>query len=150
MFSQRAWRRAALSFATHTTGKNLMNQKHKMALAVVVGATLGAAAVEGLHAQAKAPVYTVTEIDVNNVDGYMKEYVPVVQPLIKKGGGTLLAASLKVTAMLGTAPKRVAINRWDSLEAAQALYNSPDYKAAEAIGSKYATFRRYAVEGMPQ
>ena len=127
-----------------------MNQKHKMALAVVVGATLGAAAVEGLHAQAKAPVYTVTEIDVNNVDGYMKEYVPVVQPLIKKGGGTLLAASLKVTAMLGTAPKRVAINRWDSLEAAQALYNSPDYKAAEAIGSKYATFRRYAVEGMPQ
>jgi uncharacterized protein (DUF1330 family) len=127
-----------------------MNPKYKMALAVVVGAALGAAAVEGLHAQAKPPVYTVTEIDVNNVDGYMKEYVPVVQPIIKKGGGTLLAASLKVTAMLGTAPKRVAINRWDSLEAAQALYNSPDYKAAEAIGSKYATFRRYAVEGMPQ
>lgn len=127
-----------------------MNSRYKMTLAVVVGAALGAAAVEGLHAQAKAPVYTVTEIDVNNVDSYMKEYVPVVQPLIKKGGGNLLAASLKVTAMLGTAPKRVAINRWDSLEAAQALYNSPDYKAAEAIGSKYATFRRYAVEGMPQ
>jgi uncharacterized protein (DUF1330 family) len=127
-----------------------MNSRYKMTLAVVVGAALGAAAVEGLHAQAKAPVYTVTEIDVNNVDGYMKEYVPVVQPLIKKGGGNLLAASLKVTAMLGTAPKRVAINRWDSLEAAQALYNSPDYKAAEAIGSKYATFRRFAVEGMPQ
>jgi uncharacterized protein (DUF1330 family) len=127
-----------------------MNSRYKTALAVIVGAALGAAAVEGLHAQAKPPVYTVTEIDVNNVDGYMKEYVPVVQPIIKKAGGTLLAASLKVTAMLGTAPKRVAINRWDSLEAAQALYNSPDYKAAEAIGSKYATFRRYAVEGLPQ
>lgn len=127
-----------------------MNPRYKTALAVVVGAALGAAAVEGLHAQAKPPVYTVTEIDVNNVDGYMKEYVPVVQPIIKKGGGTLLAASLKITPFLGTAPKRVAINRWDSLEAAQALYNSPDYKAAEAIGSKYATFRRYAVEGLPQ
>ena len=127
-----------------------MNSRYKTALAVIIGAALGAAAVEGLHAQAKPPVYTMTEIDVNNVDGYMKEYVPVVQPLIKKGGGNLLAASLKVTAMLGTAPKRVAINRWDSLEAAQALYNSPDYKAAEAIGSKYATFRRYAVEGLPQ
>jgi uncharacterized protein (DUF1330 family) len=127
-----------------------MNSRYKTALAVIVGAALGAAAVEGLHAQAKPPVYTMTEIDVNNVDGYMKEYVPVVQPLIKKGGGNLLAASLKVTAMLGAAPKRVAINRWDSLEAAQALYNSPDYKAAEAIGSKYATFRRYAVEGLPQ
>jgi uncharacterized protein (DUF1330 family) len=127
-----------------------MNSKYKMTLAALVGATLGAAAVQGLHAQAKPPVYTVTEIDVNNVDGYMKEYVPVVQPILKKGGGTLLAASLKVTAMIGTAPKRVAINRWDSLGAAQAVYNSSDYKAAEAIGSKYATFRRYAVEGLPQ
>jgi len=127
-----------------------MNAKYKMFLATLIGAAIGAAAVQGLHAQAKAPVYTVTEIDVHNVDAYMKEYVPVVQPLIKKGGGTLLAASLKVTAMLGTPPKRVAINRWDSLEAAQALYNSPDYKAAQAIGDKYATFRRYAVEGLPQ
>jgi uncharacterized protein (DUF1330 family) len=127
-----------------------MNPKYKITLAALVGAALGAAAVQGLHAQAKPPVYTVTEIDVNNVDGYMKEYVPVVQPILKKGGGTLLAASLKVTAMIGTAPKRVAINRWDSVEAAQAVYNSPDYKAAEAIGSKYATFRRYAVEGLPQ
>jgi uncharacterized protein (DUF1330 family) len=33
---------------------------------------------------------------------------------------------------------------------AQALYNSPEYKAAQAIGDKYATFRRYAVEGLPQ
>ncbi len=127
-----------------------MNTNYKIALAVVAGAALGAAAMQGLHAQAKPPVYTVTEIDVHNVDAYMKEYVPVVQPLIKKGGGTLLAASLKVTAMLGTAPKRVAINRWDSFEAAEALYTSPEYKAAQAIGDKYATFRRYAVEGMPQ
>jgi uncharacterized protein (DUF1330 family) len=119
-------------------------------LCVLAGIAIGALAVQGLHAQAKPPVYTVTEIDVHNVDAFVKEYVPVVQPIVKKGGGTLLAASLKVTTMLGTAPKRVAINRWDSLEAAQALYNSPEYKAAEAIGNKYATFRRYAVEGMPQ
>jgi uncharacterized protein (DUF1330 family) len=127
-----------------------MNAKYNTALAVLIGAAVGAAAVQGLHAQAKPPIYTVTEIDVHNVDAYMKEYVPVVQPLIKKGGGTLLAGSLKVTAMLGTAPKRVAINRWDSLDAAQANYNSPEYKAAQAIGDKYATFRRYAVEGLPQ
>jgi uncharacterized protein (DUF1330 family) len=127
-----------------------MNRLLTPGLAMLAGVAIGGLAVQGLHAQAKPPVYTVTEIDVQNVDAYVKEYVPVVQPLIKKGGGTLLAASLKVTAMLGTAPKRVAINRWDSLEAAQALYNSPDYKAAEAIGKKYATFRRYAVEGMPQ
>jgi len=127
-----------------------MKTYYTVALPMFAGAALGAAAIQGLHAQAKPPVYTVTEIDVKNVDAYMKEYVPVVQPLIKKGGGTLLAASLKVTALEGTPPKRVAINRWDSLEAAQALYNSAEYKAAQKIGDKHATFRRYAVEGLPQ
>ena len=127
-----------------------MNSKIKMTLAALAGAFLGAAAIQALHAQAKPPVYTVTEIDVTNVDAYMKEYVPIVQPIIKKGGGKLLAASLKITAIEGTAPKRVAINVWDSLEKAQALYTSPEYKEAQKIGDKYAKFRRYAVEGLPQ
>jgi uncharacterized protein (DUF1330 family) len=123
---------------------------YTVSCAMLVGVVIGAAAVQGLHAQAKPPVYTVTEIDVTNVDAYMKEYVPVVQPIVKKGGGKQLAASLKVTALEGTAPKRVAINQWESLEKAQALYNSADYKAAQKIGDKYAKFRRYAVEGVPQ
>ena len=127
-----------------------MNSKFKMTLAALAGAVLGAAAIQVLHAQAKPPVYTVTEIDVTNVDAYMKEYVPIVQPIIKKGGGKLLAASLKVTAIEGTPPKRVAINVWDSLEKAQALYTSAEYKEAQKIGDKYAKFRRYAVEGLPQ
>ena len=110
---------------------------------------VGAFAVQGL-AQSKPPVYTVVEVDVTNVDGYMKEYVPAVQPVVKKSGGTIIAASLKVKAMLGNAPNRVAIIRWDSLEAAQGFYNSPEYKAAQAIGEKYAKFRSYAVEGVPQ
>lgn len=127
-----------------------MSQYLGVGLGMVTGIAIGAAAVTGLHAQAKAPVYTVTEIDVTNVDAYVKEYVPVVQPIIKKGGGKLLAASLKVTALEGTAPKRVAISVWESLEKAQALYNSAEYKEAQKIGLKYAKFRRYAVEGLPQ
>ena len=115
---------------------------------MLAGAVLGAAAVQGLHAQGKQPVYTVTETDVKDVDAYSKEYVPQAQALTKKGGGTLLAASLKVTAMIGTAPKRVAITRWDSLETAQAVYNSKEYQDLQKIAEKYATLRRYAVEGM--
>lgn len=127
-----------------------MNSYYTTAGALLVGIAVGVLALQGLHAQAKPPVYTVTEIDVTNVDAYMKEYVPVVQPIIKKAGGKLLAASLKVTAFAGTAPKRVAINQWESLEKAQALYNSAEYKDAQKIGDKYAKFRRYAVEGTPQ
>ena len=127
-----------------------MNSKLKMTIAALAGTALGAAAIQALHAQAKPPVYTVTEIEVTNVDAYLKEYTPVVQPIIKKAGGKLLAASLKVTALDGTAPKRVAINQWESLEQAQGLYNSAEYKEAQKIGDKYAKFRRYAVEGLPQ
>ena len=127
-----------------------MKTHYTVALAMLSGIGIGAIAVQALHAQAKPPVYTVTEIDVTNVDAYLKEYVPLVQPIVKKGGSKLLAASLKVTALEGTPPKRVAINAWDSLEQAKALYNSAEYKEAQKIGLKYAKFRRYAVEGLPQ
>jgi uncharacterized protein (DUF1330 family) len=130
--------------------ENTMKSNYKVAIALVAGAAIGGAVIQGIHAQAKPPVYTVTEIDISNVESYVKEYVPIVQPIIKKGGGKLLAASLKVTAIEGTAPKRVAINVWDSLEKAQALYTSAEYKEAQKIGDKYAKFRRYAVEGLPQ
>ena len=73
--------------------EDIMKTRYTVALSMLAGVAVGAAAVQGLHAQAKPPVYTVTEIDVKNVDAYLKEYTPVVQPIIKKHGGTLLAAS---------------------------------------------------------
>jgi uncharacterized protein (DUF1330 family) len=57
------------------------------------------------------------------------------------------AGSKPVTVIVGTPPKRVAIQAWDSLEALNKWYNSADYQDALKIGEKYATFRRYAVEG---
>jgi uncharacterized protein (DUF1330 family) len=39
---------------------------------------------------------------------------------------------------------------WDSLEQIQAWYNSPEYKEARKIGEKYAKFRSFAVDGVPQ
>ena len=41
-----------------------MNPKLKIVLAIVVGAALGAAAVQGLHAQAKPKAYIVSESEV--------------------------------------------------------------------------------------
>ena len=72
-----------------------MKVQYKMALAIVAAFGLGGAVVEGLHAQAKAkpPVYVITEIDVTNLDAYMKEYVPQAQATIKKMGGRLVAAT---------------------------------------------------------
>jgi uncharacterized protein (DUF1330 family) len=45
---------------------------------------------------------------------------------------------------------RVVINVFDTLEKAQAQRNAPEYKEARKIGDKYAKFRAYVVEGLPQ
>jgi uncharacterized protein (DUF1330 family) len=126
-----------------------MKANFKVAIALVAGAAIGGSAIQGLHAQAKLPVYTVSEIDVTNVAAYEKEFAPIAQASIRKSGGKILAGSQKVTSLEGTPPKsRVTIQVWDSLEQAQAWRNSADYKAARMIGDKYATYRAFAVEGM--
>ena len=134
-----------------------MKGQYAIALSVAAGFGLGAIAIESLHAQAKGPIYLVTEINVTNPDGYGKEYAPKAQASIKAAGGKQIAiggaggaGANKVTAVEGDAPKRVVIQVWDSLEKMQGWRNSADYKEARKIGDKYATFRSYAVDGLPQ
>jgi len=128
-----------------------MRTRYMVTLAVVAGFGLGALTVQSLHAQAKPPVYYIAEIDVTNIDAYTKEYAPKAQALIKASGGRLLAAGQKVTAIEGEPPKpRVAVQVWDSLEKIQAWRNSSEYKEIRKIGNKYAKFRAFAVEGLPQ
>jgi hypothetical protein len=81
-----------------------MKTRYTVALSMLAGAALGAAAIQGLHAQAKPPVYLVTEITVTNLDAYTKEYSPLAQASIKKSGGKLLAAGQNVTSVEGAPP----------------------------------------------
>jgi uncharacterized protein (DUF1330 family) len=126
------------------------NYKIAIAIALVAGTALGAAAVQGLHAQAKPPAYVVAEIDVSNQDGFVKEYVPLaVKALGQAAGYKPMARGGKIVAIEGAPPKsRIAINTFANLDAAVAAYNSPAYKEARKIGNKYGTFRLYAVEGL--
>ncbi len=128
-----------------------MKTQYMVTLAVVVGFALGAVAVQGLHAQAKPPVYYIAEIDVTNLDPYTKEYAPKAQALIKVSGGRILAAGQKVTAIEGAPPKpRVVVQVWDSMEKIKAWRGSAEFKELRKIGDKYAKFRTFTVEGLPQ
>lgn len=128
-----------------------MKTRYTVALAMLAGFGLGAGAVQGLHAQATAPIYQVTEIDVMNQDAYLKDYVPRAQAAIKAAGGRFLAAGSKVTSIEGEPPKgRVAIIAWDSLDKAQAYRNSAAFKELVPLRDKLAKFRAFTVEGMPQ
>src|SRR5687767_9504912 len=98
-----------------------MKTRTSVALALIAGFGLGASAIHTLHAQAKPPVFVVAEIQVMNMDAYMKEYAPKAQALVQKHGGKLIAASANVTALEGQAPKgRVAVQQWESMEKAKA------------------------------
>jgi uncharacterized protein (DUF1330 family) len=133
-----------------------MKTQYTIALAVATGFGLGAAAVQGLHAQAKPPVYYIAEIDVSNPEAYAKEYAPKARAIIEAAGGRFLAiggagaSGPKVTALDGEAPKRAVVQVWDSLEKIQTWYNSAEYKEVRKIGEKYAKFRSFAIEGLPQ
>ena len=131
-----------------------MRQYLGLALGLLAGSMIGAAAVTGLHAQSKPPVYLITEIDVTNPEAYAKEFAPAAQKTVQAAGarfavigGTAGVGAKPITAMAGTPPKRITIQVWDSMDKLNAWYNSADYQAALKIGEKYATFRRFAVEG---
>jgi len=128
-----------------------MRTRYAVALAIAVGFGLGAVTIQTLHAQAKPPIYYIAEIDVTNLDAYTKEYAPKAQALIKASGGRLLAAGQKVTSIEGAPPKpRVAVQVWDSMEKIQAWRNSAEFKEIRKVGEKYAKFRSFTIEGLPQ
>jgi uncharacterized protein (DUF1330 family) len=132
-----------------------MKTYYTVTLAMLAGAAIGAAAVSGLNAQTKAPLYVVTEIDVTNPDAYGKEYAPKAQALIKSAGGRFVAiggvagaGAGKVTAFEGEAPKRATLQVWDSMEQYQAYRNSSAFKEVRQIGDKYAKFHTFSIDGV--
>ena len=125
-----------------------MTTRSQTALALLA---IGAAAIQGLHAAGSAPAYVVTEIGISDLDGYQKEYVPLAQASIKASGGRLVAAGQNIVVYDGPSPgTRVAINAFESLNAVHAWRNSAQFKEARKVGDKYAKFRSFAIEGLPQ
>ena len=128
-----------------------MRTRIAVSLALVAGFGLGAVAIEGLHAQAKQPVFYVSEIDVHDVDAYLKEYAPKARAIIQSHGGKFLATSNNPHAIEGAPPKsRVVIQQWDSMEKIQAWRNSAEFNELRKTSGHLATFRAYALEGAPQ
>lgn len=125
-----------------------MNSNYKLVLGMVAGAALGAAAVQGLHAQAKPKAFIVTETEVIDAAA-LAAYTPQAQAAIKAAGGRSLApASEKAVALAGQPPKRVGISEWENMEKAQAWRNSEAWKALSPERDKaIKTIRAFAIEG---
>jgi uncharacterized protein (DUF1330 family) len=129
-----------------------MKTNHKLTLALFAGIFVGGVAIQGLHAQANPPIYVIQEIDVSDQDAFLREYAVKSRSLGRSFGGRILVAgSGKITSIEGEPPKsRVVILQWGSLDKVQAWASSPEYKELRKTGDKYAKFRIFAVEGLPQ
>jgi uncharacterized protein (DUF1330 family) len=130
----------------------MVKTNYKIAIALVAGAAIGGAAIQGLHAQAKPPSLLITDItEITNPDGFKAVSArPQAEAAarIKAGGGTYLARTDKIIGVDGAAPKRMIIIAFDSLEKAQAFNNTAGQKEVNEIRSKNTKSRSFIIEGM--
>jgi uncharacterized protein (DUF1330 family) len=118
-------------------------------LSAIVGAAVGAATVQGLHAQAKPKAYIVTEIETLD-PAAQQAYAPLNQAAQKAAGGRNLGtAGGKIVALVGDPPKRVGITEWDSLEQALAYRNGKAWKdLAPQRDKAQKAIRQFVVEAV--
>ena len=117
-----------------------------VSVAMLTGVAIGGFAVQGLHAQGKK-AYTVTELQVLDAKLAADFAGRATAAQAAAGGRNFKTGGGKVVAMEGTAPERVAIIEWDSLDKAEAFFKS---KAWADLGPErdkaLKTVRRYSVE----
>jgi uncharacterized protein (DUF1330 family) len=124
-----------------------MKTRYTVALSMIAGVAIGATAIQGLHAQAsKARVLMISESEIVN-SAAVPEYNTEVKRVLKAAGGDL-SISDKVIAVLGTAPQRVGVTEFDSVDKAQAWVKSKDREALAPVREKAVKIvRQYIIEG---
>ena len=125
-----------------------MKTHYTVALAMLAGAALGATAVNGLNAQGQTPgAYAVVDISaINNPDTF-KTLFPIAEKAINEFGGKFTIRTEKITALDGTAPKRLVVIAFDSMEKANAWHASAGMKQVDEIRLKSTTSRSFIADG---
>jgi uncharacterized protein (DUF1330 family) len=117
-------------------------------LGMVAGIMIGAGAIQGLHAQAKPPVYVVIPIlKVTDADTF-KQIGPKAESVMPASGGHYVVRSNKITPLDGTPPERLVVIAFDNMEQAQAWHNSAGQKEIDALRVKSTKSLSYIVEGV--
>jgi uncharacterized protein (DUF1330 family) len=123
-----------------------MNRSLKLGVSMLVGAVLGAATVNGLHAQGTPGAYAILDISEILDPAAVPQIIAKAVPSAKAGGAQYLAATEKITALSGVPPKRVVILAFDSIDQAKAWYNSPAQQEVNAMDAKAVKHRWYIVD----
>jgi uncharacterized protein (DUF1330 family) len=121
----------------------------KTSMAVACGLLVGGGAVQLLHAQSKPPAFVVAEIAVKDKQGYEENYLKATTKDISNHGGKYLAGGYdKTVSMVGDPPpNRVILLQFANMDEVKAWRDQGGEDMENTVGSKYAKFRIYAVEG---
>ena len=125
-----------------------MKTNQKLMLAVLVGASFGAAGATVIHArQVKVlPGYVIAEVDVTDPATF-KEYADKAPGTIAASNGHYVIRGGKSLSIEGEPPKRFVVIQFESVEKAKAWEDSPAYDAIKPIRHSSAKSRVFIIEG---
>jgi uncharacterized protein (DUF1330 family) len=127
---------------------SFMKQRIALGLTLLAGVAIGATAIQGLHAQTKAPTYVVVAIrSISDADVY-KSVIEKAPAANDAFGAKFIIRTDKITSFDGTPPKRFILLAFDSPEKAQAWHNSAAQKEVDALRLKSSDSLSFMVEGM--
>jgi uncharacterized protein (DUF1330 family) len=129
-----------------------MTGSFKITAAIAFGLFIGGGAVQLLHAQSKPPAFVVAEVDVKDRAGFEENFLKATRKDIADHGGKYLAGGYnKTMSLVGSEPaNRVVILQFPNMDAVKAWQDEGAMDMENTVGSKYAKFRIYAVEGVTQ
>ena len=128
-----------------------MKRSITIGLAMLAGGAIGAVAVNGLHAQGKAPgAYAVVDISAITNPDLFKTLLPKAGSTNDAFGGKYVIRTENIVGVIGTPPKRFVVIAFDSMDKAKAWSASAAQQEVDAIAAKSMNSRRFIVDGMVQ
>lgn len=127
-----------------------MTTNLKLALAVLVGVSIGIAGARAMRAQqvSTPPGYVIAEVEVTDPDG-IEKYASRIPEALAPFNHHYVVRSNKIQTLEGDPPKGgVVVIAFDSVEKAREWYDSPAYRAIKPIRQRAAKSRIFIVEGV--
>ncbi len=124
-----------------------MTSATKLVVALLAGIAVGGAALNGLHAQAKPPAFTIAEIEVIDPAAF-QDFAKRNAVGVKAAGGRFLALRGRIVSSEGPPPKGIAVIEWEDLDKAVGYFTSPTFKELIPLRDKGAKVRLFHVEGL--
>ena len=128
-----------------------MKANPKVAIALIAGATVSGAVMEGIHAQTAPPVYVVVDFsEITDPQGFSAVPPKASPERMASFGAKYVVRTDKITPLDGIAPKRFVVIAFDSMEHAKAWKAAPTTAEIDEIRAKTTKSRQFLVEGVPQ